>query len=94
MEEMDVYSDAQRNQAEYVMAVQSVALACQNLLLAAHDLGLGACWLCAPLFVPALVCAALDLPGHWQPQAIMTVGYPAEDKEKDRAPVAGRTVWR
>lgn len=94
MEEMDVYSDAQRNEAEYVMAVQSVALACENLLLAAHDLGLGASWLCAPLFVPALVCAALDLPGHWRPQAILTVGYPAEGKEKDRAPVAGRTVWR
>ena len=41
MEDMDVYPDVQRNQAEYVMAVQSVALACQNLLLAAHDLGLG-----------------------------------------------------
>lgn len=94
MEDMDVYADAQRSQAEYVMAVQSVALACENLLLAAHDLGLGASWICAPLFVPALVRAALDLPEHWQPQAILTVGYPAEDKEKDRAPLAGRTVWR
>lgn len=94
MEEMDVYADEQRNQAEYIMAVQSVALACENLLLAAYDLGLGASWLCAPLFVPALVRAALDLPDHWQPQAILTVGYPAENKDKDRAPVAGHTVWR
>ena len=60
----------QRNQAEYIMAVQSVALACQNLLLAVHDLGLGASWLCAPLFVPELVREVLDLPDHWQPQAI------------------------
>ena len=94
LEDMDVYADSQRNEAEYIMAVQSVALACENLLLAAHDLGLGASWLCAPLFVPALVRGALGLPDHWQPQAILTVGYPAEDKEKDRAPLAGRTVWR
>jgi F420 biosynthesis protein FbiB-like protein len=94
MEDMDVYPDAERGTAEFVMAVQSVALACQNLLLAAHDLGLGASWLCAPLFVPDLVRAVLDLPGHWQPQAILTVGYPAEQKDKDRAPLAGQVVWR
>jgi F420 biosynthesis protein FbiB-like protein len=94
MEDMDVYPDGERNHAEYIMAVQSVALACQNLLLAAHDLGLGASWLCAPLFVPGLVREALDLPGHWQPQAILTVGYAAEHKQKDRAPLAGQVVWR
>jgi coenzyme F420-0:L-glutamate ligase / coenzyme F420-1:gamma-L-glutamate ligase len=94
MEDMDVYPDVQRREAEYVMAVQSVALACENLLLAAHDLGLGASWLCAPLFVPALVRGVLGLPEHWQPQAILTVGYPAESKEKDRAPLAGHVVWR
>jgi coenzyme F420-0:L-glutamate ligase / coenzyme F420-1:gamma-L-glutamate ligase len=94
MEDMDVYPDVPRNQAEYLMAVQSVALACENLLLAAHDLGLGASWLCAPLFVPELVCDVLDLPEHWQPQAILTVGYPAEQKEKNRAPLASQVVWR
>ena len=94
MEDMDVYPDKQRSEAEFVMAVQSVALACENLLLAAHDLGLGASWLCAPLFVPALVRGVLGLPDHWQPQAILTVGYPAESKEKDRAPLAGHVVWR
>lgn len=94
MEDMDVYPDVERNRAEFLMAVQSVALACQNLLLAAHDLGLGAAWLCAPLFAPHLVREVLDLPDHWQPQAILTVGYAAEQKEKDRAPLAGQVVWR
>ena len=60
MEEMDVYADAAHNQAEWTMAVQSVALACQNLLLAAHHVGLGACWLCAPLFVPPLYARCLS----------------------------------
>lgn len=94
MEDMDAYPDVQRNQAEFIMAVQSVALACENLLLAAHDLGLGASWLCAPLFVPDLVRDVLELPDHWQPQAILTVGYPAEQKQKERAPLAGQVVWR
>jgi coenzyme F420-0:L-glutamate ligase/coenzyme F420-1:gamma-L-glutamate ligase len=94
MEEMDVYSDERRNQAEWTMAVQSVALACQNLLLAAHHYGLGACWMCAPLFAPDLVQDVLQLPATWRPQALITVGYPAETKHKERAPLASRVVWR
>jgi F420 biosynthesis protein FbiB-like protein len=94
MEEMDVYGDTARNEAEYIMAVQSVALACQNLLLAAHDAGLATSWLCAPLFVPQLVCEVLELPQHWRPQAILTVGYAAEQKERDRAPLGSQVVWR
>lgn len=94
MEEMDVYPDESRAQAEWIMAVQSVALACQNLLLAAQHYGLGACWMCAPLFVPDLLRDALALPQHWQPQALITVGYPAEAREKERAPLYTRVVWR
>lgn len=94
MEEMDVYPDERRNQAEWTMAVQSVALACQNLLLAAHHYGLGACWMCAPLFAPDLVQDVLQLPATWRPQALITVGYPAETKHKERAPLASRVVWR
>ena len=92
--EMDIYPDAERSQAERTMAVQSVALACQNLLLAAQAAGLGTCWMCAPLFVPALVRQALDLPEDWEPQAVVTLGYPAEEKQKEREPLATRVVWR
>lgn len=94
MQDMDRYPDPKRADAEWLMAVQSTALACQNLLLAAHHYGLGACWMCAPLFVPNLVRDALDLPGHWHPQALITLGYPAESKEKDREPLASRVLWR
>lgn len=94
MEEMDSYPDQRRSQAEWTMAVQSVALACQNLLLAAHHYGLGACWMCAPLFVPELVRDVLHLPVTWHPQALITVGYPAEEKTKERVPLAERVVWR
>jgi F420 biosynthesis protein FbiB-like protein len=94
LEEMDVYPDERRQQAEWTMAVQSTALACQNLLLAAHDLGLGACWMCAPLFVPDLVRDLLNLPAAWQPQALITLGYPAETRTKERAPLESRVIWK
>ena len=77
MADMDVYRDASRSDAEYLMAVQSTAMAVQNLLLAAAAAGLGACWMCAPLFCPGTVKTALDLPADWHPQAIITLGYPA-----------------
>ncbi len=94
MADMDVYPDPARQTAEWTMAVQSVALACQNLLLAAHAHGLGACWMCAPLFAPDRVRAALDLPAEWTPQALITLGVPAETKTKERAPLAACVVWR
>jgi coenzyme F420-0:L-glutamate ligase / coenzyme F420-1:gamma-L-glutamate ligase len=78
LEDMDRYPDAKREHAENLMAVQSAAMAVQNLLLAAHAHGLGACWMCAPLFCPEAVVEALGLPHHWQPQALITLGYPAD----------------
>ena len=94
LEEMDDYPDECRQEAEWLMAVQSTALACQNLLLAAHQYGLAACWMCAPLFVSDLVRDALALPDSWHPQALITLGYAAEEKKKERLPLAERVLWR
>lgn len=79
MEEMDEYPDERRREAERAMAVQSTAAAIQNLLLAAHDEGLGACWFCAPLFCPDAVRRALGIPIEVEPQVLITVGKPAEE---------------
>ena len=94
MEDMDTYPDAARAEAEWTMATQSVALACQNLLLAAHANGLAACWMCAPLFVAELVVDELALPPTWQPQALITLGYAAEEKSRERQPIENYTIWR
>jgi coenzyme F420-0:L-glutamate ligase / coenzyme F420-1:gamma-L-glutamate ligase len=94
MADMDSYPDAKRQQNEWIMASQSTAMAGQNLLLAAHALGLGACWMCAPLFCPDVVGDTLDLPADWQPQALITAGYPAESKTKERQPLASRVLYR
>ena len=90
MEDMDRYEDGRRSLAEHTMAVQSVAMAAQTLWLATHAAGLGACWLCAPLFVPDLVQNTLNLPPDWEPQGLLTVGWPAEEKQKGRYPWPSR----
>ncbi|MBZ0286374.1 MAG: nitroreductase family protein [Anaerolineae bacterium] len=94
MVDMDTYRDEKRNRNEYLMAVQSVAMAGQNILLAAHEVGLGACWMCAPLFCPDVVRDELNLPDDWQPQALLTMGYPAETREKSRHPLETSVLWR
>ena len=93
MADMDSYPDERRQQNEWLMAVQSTAMAGQNLLLAAHTLGLGACWMCAPLFSPDVVRQTLFLPADWRPQALITVGYPAEMRQKTRHPLHTRVFF-
>lgn len=89
LEEMDTYSDQRRNDAEYIMAVQSTAMASQIMLLKAQAAGLGACWVCAPLFCPDTVRAALDLPAAWRPQGLILLGWPAEPgRVRERKPLS------
>lgn len=76
MEDMDKYLDEGRQKSEYVMAVQSVAAAIENMLLAAHAEGLGSCWFCAPLFCQDAVREALKIPRYVETQALITIGYP------------------
>lgn len=95
MEDMDAYPDERRSSAEQLMAVQGVALAIENLLLAASAEGLGACWMCAPLFCQETVADALDLPQGWQAQGLITLGYPASrGKEPVRKPLESLVLWR
>jgi coenzyme F420-0:L-glutamate ligase/coenzyme F420-1:gamma-L-glutamate ligase len=92
---MDAYPEAHRQEAERVMALQSVSLAGGQLLLAAHAEGLGACWMCGPLFAPAAVREALDLPDDWEPQAVIVLGWPeGEPEPPDRRPLEDVTLWR
>jgi len=66
--------------------VQDVAAATQNLLLAAHSMGLGAVWTgMYPTHRASVAQEILDLPENIVPLAIVPVGYPAEQpavKEK------------
>ncbi len=77
--EVDMVPGEGRQSLETHMAIQSVALAGATLLLAAHAEGLGGVWLCAPLFAVEIVLETLHLPGTWQPQALLLLGYPPQN---------------
>ena len=81
MVEMHPYPDKRRQKIEFLMGVQSVAAAIENMLLAAHAMGLGACWFCAPLFCPETLRKVLHIPSSVEPQALITVGYTAYRQE-------------
>ncbi len=93
--DMDVYPDDERQRAEQIMAIQSLGCAIQNLMLTAYSHGLDTGWMCAPLFCPDIVAAALDLDAQLIPQALIPVGYAAADPvRRSRRPVEDLIVWR
>lgn len=62
---------------ERLYAVQNCAAAVENMLLAAHALGLATCWVGG--FDEDLVKSAIGIPPYARPHAIVTLGYPNED---------------
>ena len=55
-------------------SIQDTAAAIENMLLIAHDLGLGACWVSA--FEEEKVKGILSMPDRLRPVALLTIGYP------------------
>ena len=62
----------------------SVAMAVQNLLLAAHALGLGACVLTAPLLAQDQLARAVPVPGGFDLTCFIALGYPDESPAAPR----------
>ena len=92
--DLKTYDAEIRSRGEELMAVQSAALAGGHLLLAAQALGLGGVWMCAPMFVPEIVQAALDLPKDWAAQGMLLLGYPDEAPEyRPRKPLEEVVRW-
>lgn len=63
-------------------AIQDVAVAVENLMLQACELGLGAVWVGA--FNEEQVKKVLKLPDHLRPVALIPVGYPAHQPSAPR----------
>lgn len=78
MDGMRKFTDERRQNSERDLAMQSLGVALQNLLLAAHAKGLGACWFCAPVFCKETVRKVLKIPEEVEPEALVAMGYPAE----------------
>jgi len=62
--------------------IQDTAAATENLLLAAHAMNLGACWVGA--FREEIVRKILNTPAHVRPVAIIPVGHPSESPKPRR----------
>ena len=71
---------------EYWMV--DVAIAMQNMILTATELGLGTCWIAD--FDEKAIQKALNLPSNTRVVAMTPLGHPAEEKHpvRDRRPLA------
>jgi nitroreductase len=68
-------------------AVQSVAAAVATMLLAFHEMGLGAVWLVGPLAAKKDLERILKAPPGFDLVCLVAVGYPDESPRKNRKPV-------
>ena len=58
------------------------AIATDHMTLAATELGLATCWICA--FDKDLCSELLDLPDHIEPIALLPLGYPSDNVDPER----------
>ena len=68
-------------------SIQSAGAAVSTLLLAFHQMGLGAVWLASPLQAKKEIETILKVPPGLGLVCVVAVGYPAESPQKDRKPV-------
>jgi nitroreductase len=68
-------------------AIQSAAAAVATILLAFHQMGLGAVWLGAPLMAKKEIETILNIPANLSLICLVAVGYTDESPQKDRKPL-------
>ncbi|UCB53557.1 MAG: nitroreductase family protein [Candidatus Zixiibacteriota bacterium] len=66
-------------ETETLWSAQGVSAACQNMLLAAHALGLGSVWTGGSLAVEDEIKSMLDVPEGVKLMTVIAVGYPAHE---------------
>ncbi len=75
-------------------ALVSTSLAVQNLLLAAHAMGLGASALAGPLIAAGPLQAELGIPADWHIVCLVAAGHPDEEPTPpSRKPVDAVIRW-
>jgi nitroreductase len=74
------------------LGLQDVSAAIENLMLAAHALGLGTCWIGD--FDEVVVREAFKIPADRMPVAVIALGWPdGTPKAPKRKPVEDILVW-
>lgn len=68
--------------------IESIGAAVENLLLAAEDMGYGACWLSGPLVAREELERMLGVSEPWRLAAMVAVGRPVSShKQRDKKPL-------
>jgi nitroreductase len=67
--------------------IQSTAAAVTTMLLAFHQMGLGAVWMAGPLIAKKEIETLLKVPVNLSLVCLVAVGYPDESPRRDRKPV-------
>lgn len=70
-------NDVSKNCLIYKDHIQSAAAAIQNILLTAHELGIGTCWICK-LPKPKYLRRILNIPYYYDIIGYVAMGYPKE----------------
>jgi nitroreductase len=68
-------------------SIQSAAAATTTILLALHQMGLGAVWLAGPLLAKDRIERLLEVPAGQDLICLVALGYPDESPQKERSPV-------
>lgn len=67
-----------------MLGIESASAAVQNMILAAHSLGLGTCWLDGPLIARNELEELLNVGEPWRLMCLVAVGYPEKYPEPVR----------
>jgi nitroreductase len=71
--------EANANEWKQRLCLADCAIASQNIMLAAHEMGIGTC--VALSYAKSAISEILELPGNVEPMLVITLGYPAEAPE-------------
>ena len=71
---MNVDGDAYSTTSYSFVRTMDVGFAAENILLAAHALGLGGCAIAS--FNEACIGKVLNAPSNWKPMLVVSIGYP------------------
>lgn len=74
-----VYLDKQQSY-DYKKDLQAIGAAIQNMILTAHDIGLGCCWVGEILKNEETINKNLEIDAELELMAVVTVGYPDKSR--------------
>jgi len=77
-------ADRYGERGKSLYCIQDTAAAIENILLTAHSLGLGACWVCS--FENDEIKKILNIPQKLKPVGLITLGFPIEYEKPTKTP--------